>query len=326
MSGTTTRECVIGTRGSALAMRQTELVLAPLRRAHPEIAFKVRTIRTTADRHPGRPLETLPGIGFFIKELELALLSREIDAAVHSMKDLPSASTDGLVVAAVAKREDPRDVLVSRGSLTLDALPPGARVGTSSPRRAAFLRAHRGDLVIVPIRGNVETRVRKVDAGELDAVCLAGAGLRRIGAEQRVTQWLSPDLMLPAPGQGALGVQIRADDVRVRDIAGAVDHAVTRQAVTAERAVLVRLAAGCRLPVAAHADVQGSRLVLRAAVAAPDGSRIVRGAREGSPAQAEALGTSLAEQLLEQGAGLIQIEGTRVRSSMGSDTNKDGPQ
>lgn len=305
MSGTTTREFVIGTRGSTLAMRQTELVLVPLRRAHPEISFDVRTIRTTADRHPDRTLETLPGIGFFVKELEVALLSGEIDAAVHSMKDLPSLSTDGLVVAAVAERDDPRDVLVSRGNLMLDALPSGARVGTSSPRRAAFLRAHRRDLVIVPIRGNIETRIRKVDAGEVDAVCLAGAGLRRIGAEMRVTQWLSPDLMLPAPGQGALGVQVRADDVRARDVAEAADHAVTRQAVTAERAVLARLAAGCRLPVSAYAELQGSRLALRAAVAATDGSRIIKRAREGPPAQAEALGTSLGDELLEQGAELI---------------------
>jgi len=305
MSGTATQEFVIGTRGSALAMRQTELVLAPLRRAHPEIFFQVRTIRTTADRYPERPLDRLPGVGFFVKELEVALLDGEIDAAVHSMKDLPPAATAGLIVAAVAEREDPRDVLVSRGGLTLETLPSGARVGTSSPRRAAFLHARRPDLVIVPIRGNVETRIRKTDSGEVDAVCLAGAGLRRIGLESRVSQWLALDLMLPAPGQGALGVQTRADDGRARAVAAAADHGPTRQAVTAERAVLVRLAAGCSLPVSAYAEVSGDRLVLRAAVAATDGNRVVSRTRSGLAAQAEALGTSLADELLEMGADLI---------------------
>jgi hydroxymethylbilane synthase len=300
---------VLGTRSSALAMQQTELVLALLRAAHPEISFRVRTIRTTADRHPDRALDRLPGVGFFVKELETALLAGEIDAAVHSMKDLPSQSTQGLVIVAISEREDPRDVLVSREGLTLNALPPGARIGTSSPRRAAALRAYRHDLVVVPVRGNVETRVGKMDGNEVDAVCLAGAGLRRLGLEARITEWLPIDVMLPAPGQGALGVQVRADQALAGRLVASVDHAPTRHAVTAERAVLTRLAAGCRLPVAAYATVAGSQLVLRASVAALDGGRVVAGTREGTVAAAQPLGTSLAEELLARGADLVGAAG-----------------
>ncbi len=302
---TGSNEFVLGTRGSALAVRQTKFVAALLRSAHPEISFWVRTIQTTADRHPDRALERLPGVGFFVKELETALLAGEIDAAVHSMKDLPSQSTAGLVIAAITEREDPRDVLVSREGLTLDALPAGARIGTSSPRRAAALRAYRHDLVVVPLRGNVETRIRKMDADQVDAICLAGAGLRRLGLEARITAWLPVDVMLPAPGQGALGVQVRTDHARARRLVASVEHPPTRQAVTAERAVLTRLAAGCRLPVAAFATVAGVRLALRASVAALDGARVVAGTREGTVADAEPLGTSLAEELLARGADLV---------------------
>ncbi len=306
MSGTATRDFVIGTRGSTLALRQTELVLEPLRRAHPQISFRVHPIKTTADRRPDHPLGQLPGVGFFVKELEVALLGNEIDAAVHSMKDLPSVATGGLIIAAMPEREDPRDVLICRNGLTLDTLPSGARIGTSSPRRAAHLRAHRRDLVMVPVRGNVETRIRKVDGGVIDAVCLAGAGLRRIGLEARISQWLPADVVLPAPGQGALGVQTRASDDRAAHVAAAVDHLPTRLTVTAERAVLARLAGGCRLPVAAHAQINGRRMTLRASVAALDGSRIVAGTREGPDSEAERLGTSLGDELLELGADLIR--------------------
>src|SRR2546421_516601 len=258
MNETLARDFVVGTRGSQLALRQTELVLRPLRVAYPEVHFAVRTIRTVADRHPDRPLRQLPDVGFFVKELELALLAAEIDAVVHSMKDLPSAPTPGLTIAAVAEREDARDVIVSREHLTLEALPLGARLGTSSPRRAAFLRAYRRDLEIVPIRGNVETRIQKVDAGDVDAVCLAGAGLCRLGLESRITQWLPVDILPPAPAQGALGLQVRTRDRRAAHIAAAADHAPTRHAVAAERAVLTRLAGGGRLPPPPLAPREGT--------------------------------------------------------------------
>jgi len=306
MNRVAARDFVIGSRGSTLALRQTALVLEILRGAHPAVPFRVHTITTTADRRPDLALGRLPGVGVFVKELEVALLDGEIDAAVHSLKDLPSAPTGGLVIAAVAEREDPRDALVCRGGLTLETLPAGARIGTSSPRRAAHLRAHRRDLVIVPVRGNVETRIRKVDAGEVDAICVAGAGLRRIGLESRISQWLPPDIMLPAPGQGALAVQTRASDERATRIVAAADHLPTRLVVTAERAVLARLNAGCRLPVAAYAEAAGSRLTLRASIAAVDGSRIVAGIREGPDAEAERLGDSLGEELLDRGAEVIR--------------------
>ena len=296
---------VLGTRGSALALRQTELLMELCRAAHPEISFRVRTIRTAADRHPGRTFDQLPGVGFFVKELETALLAGEVDAAVHSMKDLPSQETRGLSIAAVAEREDPRDVLVSRNGLTLVTLPPGARIGTSSPRRVAALRARRQDVIVVPIRGNVETRIRKMDSGEFDAICLAGAGLLRLGLQSRISEWLPVDIMLPAPGQGALGMQVRTDHALAWRVAADVEHLPTHQAVTAERAVLARLAAGCRLPVAAFATVMGDRLTLRASVAAADGTRVVGGTREGFTSEAAQVGMSLAEELLAQGADLV---------------------
>src|SRR3989442_9767467 len=281
MNETVARDFVIGTRASRLALRQTEPVLQPIRDAPPEVRFAVRTIRTVADRNPDRPLDRLPDVGFFVKELEVALLAAEIDAVVHSMKDLPSAATPGLAIAAVAEREDARDVIVSRDHLTLEALPLGARLGTSSPRRAAFLRVYRPDLEIVPIRGNVETRIGKVDAGDVDAVCLAGAGLCRLGLESRITQWLPLDILPPAPGQGALGVQVRTRDRRAARIAAAADHAPTRHAVAAERAVLTRLAGGCHLPVAAFAPGGGTQGGLGAALPPPGGPRPATPARQG---------------------------------------------
>ncbi len=296
------RELVVGARGSALARRQTELVLETLRRAFPDLIVSWRTIRTAADRHPDRMLEQLPGIGFFVKELEVALEAREIDAAVHSMKDLPSSIPEGLTIAAITEREDPRDVLIARDGLTLDTLPGGATVGTSSPRRTACLRALRPDLVVVPVRGNVETRIRKVEAGEIDAVCLAGAGMRRLGLEARITQWLPEDGFLPAPGQGALGVEVRSDDALVLPIVSAADHPPTRTAVEAERALLRRLEGGCRVPIGALARVEGDHVILKAMVTAVDGSTVIRGVRTGPLTAAEQLGTDLADELRARGA------------------------
>lgn len=296
------REFVVGARGSALARRQTELVLETLRQAFPELRVRIQSIRSAADRQPGRALEQLSGPGFFVKELEVALLAGEIDVAVHSMKDLPTAIPDRLTIAAITEREDPRDVLVARSGRTLDTLPAGATVGTSSPRRAAHLRALRPDLVIVPIRGNVETRIRKVETGEVDAVCLAGAGLCRLGMRARITQWLSVEVSLPAPGQGALGVEVRTEDADARRIVSASDHQPTRAAVDAERALLRRLEGGCRVPVGALARVEGNQLFLAATLAALDGSHVIRGTRSGSVDEASVVGNELAEELLANSA------------------------
>jgi hydroxymethylbilane synthase len=299
----------LGTRGSALAVAQTKAVAAALRAAHPGLVVAIETIRTTADRRPDAPFEALPGVGFFVKELEVALLEERIDVAVHSMKDLPTTVTPGLAVCAVPPREDPRDVLVARGGRSLAELPRGARVGTSSPRREAFLRAHRPDLVVVPLRGNVETRLRRVEDGEVDAVCLAGAGLRRLGLPDRVAEWLPFEIMLPAPGQGALAIQVRAGDEEVRRMAAAVGDPASQRAVDAERAFLARLEGGCRLPAGAYADQHGDGLRLRAAVAAPDGRQVIRGERQGPADEAEAIGRGLADWLLEQGADALVVAG-----------------
>jgi len=299
----TVRRIRIGTRGSTLALRQTETVAAVLRHAYPGLEVAVEAIHTDADRRPDTSFEALPGIGFFVKELEGALLEERIDVAVHSMKDLPTVDAEGLTVCAVSAREDPRDVLVGRDGATLATLPRGARVGTSSPRRAAFLRAHRADLEIVPIRGNVETRLRKVDANELDAVCLAGAGLRRLDLAHRITEWIPIEVMLPAPGQGALGIQVRTGDAGTAGIAAAADDLGTRLSVAAERGLLARLLGGCRLPAGAYAEVRDGTVRLRAAVVATDGGRAVRGERSGATAQAEAVGRALGEELLGRGAG-----------------------
>jgi hydroxymethylbilane synthase len=307
------REFVLGSRGSALAMGQTEDVVSRLRSAHPDLIVRVEIVRTTADTDPERPFEQLPGAGFFVKELETALLERRIDAAVHSMKDLPIELCGDLRIAAMPPREDPRDVLVARHGATLESLPSGARIGTSSPRRAAYLRAARPDLIAVPVRGNVDTRIRNVDEGVLDAVCLAAAGLTRLGLDHRVSQWLPIDQMLPAPGQGALGVEVRADDGDAVTALATLDDAPTRQAVLAERAVLRRVQGGCRVPVGALATIGGAGLDLRAAVIAPDGSRLIAGTRSGSAAAAEALGTDLAEELLARGAAALLPAGTEVR-------------
>lgn len=300
---------VFGTRGSALARRQTELLADRLRTVHPGLVIRVQTVRTSADHRPDDPFDRLPDIGFFVRELEVALREGRIDAAVHSMKDLPTEATPGLLIGAVPPREDPRDVLVAHSGRTLQTLPPGARVGTSSPRRAAYLRAARPDLVIVPLRGNVDTRLRKVDDGTVDAVCLAAAGLQRLGLAGRVTQWLAIDVALPAPGQGALGVQVRAGDVDTLEAVGPADDPPTRRAVESERAFLRRLQGGCRLPAGALAAVVGDRLSLRAAVVAPDGARVIGGTGEGASGDAERIGTALAEELLARGAGALMPSG-----------------
>ena len=301
----------VGTRGSALALAQTEGVAARLRRAFPDLAIKVEIIRTTGDRHPEMPIGELSGVGFFVKELEIALLDATVDAAVHSMKDLPPEDTPGLVIAALPERDDPRDALVARNGMILRDLPSGARVGTSSPRRTACLRALRPDLAIMPMRGNVDTRVRKVDAGDVEAVCLAAAGLHRIGLADRITQWFSVDEMIPAPGQGALGVQMREHDERARRVAASLDHAPTRPAVLAERIVLRRLEAGCRLPLGAYAAVEGGRLILRAAIISPDGGDRVDVRHEAALDEWRAVSDRVAEELLTRGADLLAHAGER---------------
>jgi len=307
---------LVGSRGSRLSRRQTELALDALRRARPDSRFELRAIRTTGDRSRAS-LGEIGGRGVFVAELEHALLAGEIDVAVHSLKDMPSDATDGLAVAAVMERADVRDALVSRGRLTMADLADGAVVGTGSPRRAAQLLAARPDLHIADIRGNVDTRIRKVEDGRYDAAVLAAAGLARLGWLDRAAEVLPTEVMLPAVGQGALALQVRADDPEASDLASAVDHPASRLVTAAERAFEARLGGGCHAAIAALAELTrsvilseaegdlGAGLRLRGLVGDPAGGRLLRGEVEGPVAEAEALGVRLAEQLIEQGAASL---------------------
>jgi hydroxymethylbilane synthase len=306
---------VLGTRGSALARAQTERIIELLADAWPGIACEARPIVTQGDRtqSSGEPLPAIGGKGLFTAELEQALRAGEIDLAVHSLKDLPTEEPVDIALGAVCLRDDVRDCLVARDGLTLSELPAGAVVGTSSLRRTAQLRALRPDLEVRSIRGNVDTRVRKVREGEFDAAVLAAAGIRRLGLEDAVTEWLHGEAMLPAPGQGALAVQCRAGDEPLLALLAAIDDPATRAATTAERTFLRELGAGCTAPVAAYAEAlnpepsdnlsQGAlRLRMAAIVASTDGRDMVRVEGEGQP---EALGERLAREALAAGAARI---------------------
>jgi hydroxymethylbilane synthase len=305
------RVVTVGSRGSRLALRQTELVLAELSRRFPGRRFDVQEVRTTGDRRPEVSLAAIGGQGVFVKELESALRARRVDLAVHSLKDVPAEVGQGLVLAAVTERGDVRDAVVSRGQRRLAELPAGSRVGTGSLRRAVQVRALRPDLKVVTLRGNVDTRLRKVEEGLMDAAILAAAGLARLGYLERAAELLDTDAMLPAIGQGALTLETRADDAEMIEMASALDHRETRLATTAERAFLARLGGGCRLPMAALGIVEGDSLRLRGLIADPEGRRLLRGEVAGPASEAEALGASLAEQLLSRGAAELIAEAAR---------------
>jgi hydroxymethylbilane synthase len=293
---------IVGTRGSALALAQTELTLAALRRQNSDLETRVERITTTGDARRDVPLAVL-GRGAFVSEIEAALRERRIDIAVHSAKDLPSTLASGLRLAAVLERADPRDVLVSRDGATVRDLREGARIGTGSPRRACQLRALRPDFDVQNVRGNVDTRLRKLALGDFDALVLAGAGLIRLGRASEVTEWLEPTVMLPAVAQGAIAVEARDRDQAVLDVVAPIDHAQTSAAVTAERAFLARLGAGCTAAAAAHATIDGTgNLSLTALIGAPDG-RHVRDTLTGPVDKAEQIGDTVASALLESGGG-----------------------
>ncbi len=288
---------VIGTRASRLALWQTNWVAQQLRALHPHIEIVIRTITTKGDTHADTPLPKIGDKGLFTREIEAALVAGEIHCAVHSLKDLPTQSPISNLQSLITTREDARDVLISRLNLGLDHLPRGARVGTSSLRRAAQLRAHRPDLRIVNLRGNVDTRLRKAETEEYDAIVVAAAGVLRLGFADRITEFLPFEVMLPAPGQGALAVQARADDAATLALIAPLDHAPTRAATTAERAFLRALGGGCQIPVAAYAETRDGTLHLRGLVASEDGTRVARGQVRGAVEQAEALGEELARML-----------------------------
>jgi hydroxymethylbilane synthase len=300
---------VVGTRGSALALWQTRHIIERLRTVAPELEVVVKTIETQGDLVRDRALSEVGGKGLFVKEIELALLRGEIDLAVHSLKDMPTEQPEGLALGAIPERAEPCDALVVRGGEgSLPTLPLQSRVGTSSLRRRAQLLAARPDLQVLDLRGNVDTRLRKLADGQYDAVVLAAAGLVRLGHGDAISQVLDVEAMLPAVGQGALCVEVRTGDGKTRALIEPLDHPATRQATQAERAFLRRLEGGCQVPIGAYAEVRGEQLHLRGLVAALDGSRLVRDEIHGSASDGDELGAELAEQVLAAGGERILDE------------------
>ena len=293
----------IGTRGSQLALVQSRWVQACVQRHLPDFDVELVTITTSGDRFVEQPLSLIGGKGLFVKEIEEALQAGVIDCAVHSMKDVPGELAPGLIIAAIPPREDVRDVVITSDGARLDQLPRGARVGTSSLRRMALVRAARGDLEVMNLRGNVDTRLRKLDRGDCGAVMLAAAGLNRLGIKRSGVAFCDPVDFIPAVGQGALAIESRADAVAGR--LAPLDDAVTRLAVTAERAFLARAGGSCRTPLAAYATVSHQTMDLRALIASPDGRQVVRGERRGAATDGAALGADLAEELLGKGGAEI---------------------
>jgi len=295
----------IATRKSPLAVWQAEHVAQSLRAAHPGLGVELVHMSTRGDVMLDSPLSKVGGKGLFVKELEHGILCGRADLAVHSMKDVPVDFPPGLHLAAVLPREDPRDALVSEAYRDFRALPPGARVGTCSLRRQCQLRGLRPDLQTIDLRGNVNTRLAKLDAGQFDAIVLAAAGLTRLGLDGRIGSYLEPEVCLPAIGQGAIGVECRSEDAVVNRLLAPLDDRLTRVRVTAERAVNARLGGSCQVPVAGYAELRGSRLWLRALVGRPDGSQLVRGEVSGPGEEAAALGRQLGDELLNRGGGEI---------------------
>jgi len=313
------RSLRIGTRGSALAIQQTQIAADALHAAWPDLSVDVMHIRTTGDRIQDVPLAKIGDKGLFVKEIEEALLDGRIDWAVHSVKDLPSELPNGLRVGTLAARSDPRDALVARHGLNLATLPENAVIGTSSLRRRAQLLHWRPDLAIVPVRGNVDTRLRKLETDGLDGIVVAAAGLVRMGWEGRITDIIPPEISLPAVGQGALGVEMRSDDEEAHTLFQPLTCTATQAAVTAERTFLARLQGGCQVPIAAWATVDDSRLCLRGMISDIDGLTLLQGERWGLVHAPEQVGTVLAEELLQRGGEAIlrDIYGSTRSSGVG---------
>jgi hydroxymethylbilane synthase len=303
----TSKRLTIGTRGSRLALWQAEWVCAQIIERHPECEVSLVKIKTSGDMILDVPLARVGGKGLFVKEIEEALLREEIDIAVHSMKDVPVEFPRGLGLACISEREDPRDALVSRGVGFAD-LPRGARIGTSALRRQAQLLSARPDLEMIEIRGNVESRIRKMESEKLDAVILAAAGLKRLGFADLATEYLSPGLSLPAIGQGALGIECRLDDMVTREAVSFLNDPVASLCVGAERAFLRRCEGGCQVPIAAHGEMSGGELRLAAFIGSVDGAMSVRGSVAGPAERFDALGAELADQLLGRGGREILEE------------------
>ncbi|HLC25990.1 MAG TPA: hydroxymethylbilane synthase [bacterium] len=300
---------VIGTRGSPLALWQADWVRAELEKIHPDLQVEIRKIVTSGDMFVQGPLSLLGGKGLFVKEIETALQRGEIDLAVHSMKDVPAEFAPGLGIGAVPPRQDPRDVFLSRNRVPIAEMPIGSRIGTSSLRRQSQLLHHFPGLRIVALRGNVDTRIRKLREGqELDGIVMAAAGLKRLSLEGQIDQFLETDFILPAIGQGALGIEIRLEDSRIRKLVVSLNDSNTAREIEAERALLKTVQGGCQVPVAAFARLQQGEIVLDGLVASLDGRRMVRDRVSADPEQAAALGVQLGEKLLAAGGREILQE------------------
>jgi hydroxymethylbilane synthase len=299
----------IATRGSKLALWQAEWVKSEIEKRNPGLGVELRKIKTTGDKITDVPLAKVGGKGLFVKEIEESLLRGESDLAVHSMKDMPTVLPEGLHIGAILVREDPRDAFITRdGKGTFAGLPEGATVGTSSLRRSSQLLSARPDLKITSLRGNLDTRLRKLDEGQFDAIILAAAGVKRLGFAQRITETLDTKLSLPAIAQGAVGIECRKDDDFINSLIGPLKHAETVTCVTAERAFLARLEGGCQVPIAAHATLEGGTLVLEGLVGSVSGEVILKSRREGPSGEAASIGVALAEELLGRGAAEILAE------------------
>jgi hydroxymethylbilane synthase len=292
----------IGTRGSKLALWQANWVKSALNAEHTSIAVELVPIKTRGDKILDVPLAKVGGKGLFVKEIEDALLNGRIDLAVHSMKDMPSEIPDGLCVGAIPEREIPQDVLISKKGLLLHDLMPGARIGTSSLRRSAQLLHARPDLVILPLRGNLDTRLKKLETENLDAIILAAAGVKRLGLENRITEYLDESVMLPAVGQGALCIEIRQNDPEIEPITSALNHQETWTVVMGERAFLNRLEGGCQVPIAAHGKIKKNTFTLSGLVASVDGTTVIKETLSGPEDSSESIGVKLADRLLSMGA------------------------
>ena len=297
----TQKSLKIGTRGSPLALWQAEWVRARLLERYPDHEISLVKIKTAGDRILDVPLAQVGGKGLFVKEIEDAMLRGDIDLAVHSMKDVPGEIPDGLIFAAILPREDVRDILVSRGNVKIELMPMGAKIGTGSLRRGAQLQAMMPDVTILPLRGNVDTRLKKIETEDLNGVILAAAGMKRLGYGPKIAQYLPVELMLPAVGQGAIGLQIREADSALAGILAKINHAPTAAEIAAERAYLRALGGGCRLPIAAYCKYEGAQLSLDGLVAAPDGAVVIRDRIRGPVEEAEELGARLAALIMERG-------------------------
>ncbi|MGD9080240.1 MAG: hydroxymethylbilane synthase [Desulfobacterales bacterium] len=295
----------IGTRGSKLALWQANWVKSVLQNKFPSTPIELIIIKTQGDKILDVPLAKVGGKGLFVKEIEQALLSRRIDIAVHSMKDMPADIPQGLCIGAIPERENPADVFISSSGAGFNDLAAGSAIGTSSLRRGAQLRHARPDIVIRSIRGNLDTRLKKLESEAFDALVLAAAGVKRLNLEHKITEYLDLDFMLPAIGQGALCIETRKDDAIVGPLVASLDHASTRAVVAGERAFLNRLEGGCQVPIAGHGRINGNQFVLTALVAEIDGSRVIKGKKTGLLNSSETIGIDLAEELLARGADKI---------------------